>query len=152
MTSVTARSEHRSQQRSTARELLKHPFITRARSTSRLVELVDRYQAHKARHPSKSSSPSKTLNKQAAGMGDTMLANETIRSEWNFDDTIRGTVKGMPVELDLEEMSDDDEWDLKNQEVDVEEGSAWGTSRVRHSGVMAGSVKNVSIYAQRRPS
>ena len=85
-------------------------------------------------------------------MGDTMLANGTIRSEWNFDDTIRGTVKGMPVELDLEEMSDDDEWDLKNQEVDVEEGSAWGTSRVRHSGVMAGSVKNVSIYAQRRPS
>jgi len=85
-------------------------------------------------------------------MGDTMLANGTIRSEWNFDDTIRGTVKGMPVELDLEEMSDDDEWDLKNQEVDVEEGSAWGTSRVRHSWMMAGSVRNVSICAQGVPS
>lgn len=73
-----------------------------------------------------------------------MLVNATIKSEWNFDDTIRGTIKGVPVELDLDDMSDDEEWDLKDQEVDVEEGSAWGTSRVRHSDVLTGSTLNVS--------
>lgn len=65
--------------------------------------------------------------------------NGTMRSEWNFDETIRGTVKGVPVELDLDEMSDE-EWDLQDQEVVID--PAEGTTRVRTS-VMAGNL-NVS--------
>ena len=65
-----------------------------------------------------------------------MIANGTMRSEWNFDETIKLTMKGVPVELDLDEMSDDDEeWELKDREVNIDEGSAWGTTRVRESGV-----------------
>jgi len=72
-----------------------------------------------------------------------MVANDTMKSEWNFDETIKLTMKGVPVELDLEEMSDDDEeWELRDKEVNIEEGSAWGTTRVRESGV--GSTINVS--------
>lgn len=47
----------------------------------------------------------------------------------------------MPVELDLEDMSDDEEWELKDQEVVVgdDEGEGWGGTRVRTSHVMSGS-------------
>ena len=63
-----------------------------------------------------------------------MIANGTMRSEWNFDETIKLTMKGVPVELDLDEMSDDDEeWELKDREVNIDEGSAWGTTRVREN-------------------
>lgn len=134
------------EQRSTARELLKHPFIRNARSTPRLVELIERHRAFKSRNPSKPSTPSKTLNRQAAGFGLTMVNNGTMRSEWNFDETIRGTVRGVPVELDLEDMSDEEEWDLKDQEVmiGVEEGEGWGTTRIRTSHVMSASTLNGS--------
>lgn len=125
--------------RSTARDLLKHPFIRSARSTPRLVELVERYRAYKSKNPSKPSTPSKTLNRQAAGFGLTMVNNGTMKSEWNFDDTIRGTVRGVPVELDLDDMSDDEEWEFKDQEVivgDGQDGEGWGTTKIRNS-VMA---------------
>ena len=72
-----------------------------------------------------------------------MLAQGTMKSEWNFDETIKLTMKGVPVELDLDDMSDDDEeWELRDKEVNIEAGSAWGTTRVRESGV--GSTINVS--------
>ena len=35
-------------QRPTAKELLRHPFIRRARKTSYLIDLIDRYQKWKA--------------------------------------------------------------------------------------------------------
>ena len=122
-------------QRATAKQLLSHPFILKARSTSRLVELIDRYRSYRARHPPKQSTPSKTLNRQAAGPDGMTLMGEqtgTMRSEWNFDETIRGTFKGVPIELDLEEMSDDEEWDLRHEEVivDPSEGRGLGTTRV----------------------
>lgn len=69
------------------------------------------------------------------GNGD---ANGTIRSEWNFDDTIRGTIKGMPVNLNLDDMDDEDEedeqWDLEDEEVSI-----WdGTTRIREGTVVDG--------------
>ena len=111
-------------QRSTAKDLLQHKFIRSARSTSRLVELVTRYNAFRARSPAKKTTPSKTLSRQAGGGFGTITAG-TLKSEWNFDETIRMTMKGAPVELDLAELSDDDEWDM---------GSRSGTARVRESG------------------
>ena len=35
----------------------------------------------------------------------------TMRSEWNFDDTIRGTMRGGQVQLDLAKLSEDDDDD-----------------------------------------
>ena len=64
-------------------------------------------------------------------------AGGTMKSEWDFDETIRGTIRGMPVELDLEELTDE-EWDLE-REVGVESG---GTARRRS--VLEGSTLNVS--------
>lgn len=49
-----------------------------------------------------------------------------MKSEWNFDETIRGTVKGVPVELDLDEMSDDEDW------VQSDAMREWGTARGHH--------------------
>ncbi|ORX34920.1 kinase-like domain-containing protein [Kockovaella imperatae] len=109
--------------RATAKDLLQHKFIRSARSTSRLVELVTRYNAFRVQSPAKKSTPSKTLSKQAGGGDYGTITPGTIKSEWNFDETIRMTVRGAPVELDLTSMSDDDdEWDLA-------EGS--GTARVK---------------------
>ncbi|WVO13581.1 hypothetical protein L204_101202 [Cryptococcus depauperatus] len=93
--------------RATAKELLQHPFITSALSTSSLITLVSRYQkivSSEARKPS--SAPSTTLNKLAAGFGLTIdgsgRAIGEVGDEWNFDETIRGTVRGVPVKLNLE--------------------------------------------------
>lgn len=62
-----------------------------------------------------------------------------MRSEWNFDDTIRGTVKGVPIALDLAEIEEDEEeeaWDLEDKDKDQQEDdeeAEWldGTTRVR---------------------
>ncbi|EIW73407.1 STE/STE20/YSK protein kinase [Tremella mesenterica] len=102
--------------RATAKELLQHKFIRSAPRTSHLAKLVERYQVYKANSPRKSTTISQTLTRQAAGHdGTTMIGNETMRSEWNFDETIRGTVRGVPVTLDLAEM-EDDEWDLNEED------------------------------------
>ncbi|WRT63383.1 uncharacterized protein IL334_000288 [Kwoniella shivajii] len=131
--------------RATAKELLRHPFITSARSTSHLVPLVERYQAFKARSPGKSSTPSKTLNKLAAGLGGlTIGPGGTMKSEWNFDETIRGTIKGVPVELDLENLQED-EWDYDDEDENKIEQveSTWGTVRERDD-IMKASTLNGS--------
>ena len=130
-------------QRATARELLQHRFIRGARRTSHLVELVDRYQSWKSKQkPSKNNSPSKTLNRQAGGYDAATITNGTVRSEWNFDDTIRGTIAGMPVELDLGALDDDEEeWDLENEEVEV-----WdGTTRIRQGSVIGGDLNTLNV-------
>lgn len=41
-----------------------------------------------------------------------------MKSEWNFDDTIRGTIKGAPVSLDMEEFEVPTDW--ANVQVEVE--------------------------------
>lgn len=45
----------------------------------------------------------------------------TMRSEWNFDDTIRGTIKGAPVSLDMEEFEVPIDW--ASVQVEVGEGT-----------------------------
>ncbi|WVQ85148.1 hypothetical protein IAT38_007313 [Cryptococcus sp. DSM 104549] len=126
--------------RATAKELLQHRFIRSARRTSDLIPLVRRYQSFKARSPSpKSSAPSKTLNRLAAGLAGLTIdgsgaAGGTMGSEWNFDETIRGTARGVPVLLNLEEMEDED-WDLEAEGA----GGTWdGTVRENGTGAGAG--------------
>ncbi|WWD06048.1 hypothetical protein V865_004133 [Kwoniella europaea PYCC6329] len=131
--------------RATAKELLQHPFITSARSTSHLVPLIERYQALRARSPDKkSNSPSKTLNKLAAGLGNlTIGPGGTMRSEWNFDETIKGTVKGVPVSLDLEDLEDDNEWDYQDEDGD---GDGWeGTVREREDLLRASTLNGSDL-------
>ncbi|WVF66496.1 hypothetical protein IAT40_001236 [Kwoniella sp. CBS 6097] len=114
--------------RATARDLLQHRFIRSAKRTSDLVPLIERYQSHRARSPGKPSTPSKTLNKLAAGLGGlTLNDNGTMKSEWNFDETIRGTIKGVAVHLDMDDMDDTDE----DGEWDLPEDENWGTVRER---------------------
>ncbi|WWC57774.1 uncharacterized protein I303_100309 [Kwoniella dejecticola CBS 10117] len=128
--------------RATAKELLQHPFITSARSTSTLIPLIQRYQALRARSPSKSNSPSRTLNKIAAGLGNlTIGPGGTMKSEWNFDETIKGTIKGVPVNLDLGDM-DDDEWDYQDEE---EEDGTWGTVREREELLRASTLNGSDL-------
>lgn len=121
----------------TARELLQHRFIRNARRPGHLVELVQRYETWKAKQKSSrsKSSPSKTLARQAGGFdANTLNGSGTVRSEWNFDETIRGTVKGVPVNLDLDDMEEEDEeeWDYQNEPFEI-----WdGTTRVRGDSVL----------------
>lgn len=81
------------------------------------------------------------MARQAGGYdGNTITANGngTVRSEWNFDDTIRGTINGVPINLNLDDMEDeeeeDEEWELKDAEVEV-----WdGTTRIRGDSLING--------------
>ncbi|KAI9634328.1 kinase-like domain-containing protein [Dioszegia hungarica] len=100
--------------RATARELLNHPFIRGARSTRHLQDLISRHAGFRAAQPKARSTPSKTLTRQAMGSSGLTIngppgAGEM--GEWNFDETIRGTMKGMKVNLDLAglEIGDSDE-------------------------------------------
>jgi hypothetical protein len=105
---------------------------------------VNRYQSWKAKQkPSKNNSPSKTLSRQAGNYdASTVVGNGTVRSEWNFDDTIRGTIAGMPIELDLGALDDEEEeWDLENEEVEV-----WdGTTRIRSGSVIGGDLNTLNV-------
>ncbi|WWD22878.1 hypothetical protein CI109_107373 [Kwoniella shandongensis] len=129
------------QDRATAKDLLQHKFIRSARRTSDLIPLVERYHAFRARSPGKTATPSKTLNKLAAGLGGmTLNVNGTMKSEWNFDETIRGTMKGVPIQLDLDQMDEDDEesWDLQ-------EDGGWGTVREREDLLRAATLNGSDL-------
>ena len=71
-----------------------------------------------------------------------MMGNGTMRSEWNFDETIRGTIKGVPLQLDLAQM-EDDEWDLEEEEAE-DENEEWAPTR-RHGSVLDATTINVSV-------
>lgn len=135
--------------RATARDLLQHPFIVNAPSTKHLQKLIERYQSFKSRSPSrKQAIPSQSINKQAMGYdGMTLKGNGTMRSEWNFDETIRGTMKGVPVELDLETMEEDDEWDLED-----EHAARLGTTRIAIMEAPTLNGSQVSLPTLERPS
>lgn len=53
-----------------------------------------------------------------------------MESEWNFDETIRGTVTGVPVNLNLEDMDkgfededeEEDDWNVKVAEIETWDG------------------------------
>lgn len=80
-------------QRATAKALLQHPFITSAKPTTELGGLIQRYAAYRQANL-KASGPAPDHSGTVAGTVGGM--------EWDFDETIRGTVKGMPIHLDLE--------------------------------------------------
>lgn len=53
-------------------------------------------------------------------------------AEWNFAETIRGTVKGIPVNLDLAGLEiGEDEWEVDAHEEEEEEEVPWASVRVR---------------------
>ncbi|RSH89583.1 hypothetical protein EHS25_002134 [Saitozyma podzolica] len=130
--------------RATAKELLNHRFIRSARSTRSLVELIERHRAYRARNPAKQTTPSKTLNRQAMGITGGTVNGNTIRSEWNFDETIRGTVRGAQIQLDLAALSDeeDDGFDF-DDDADDDERAPWASS-VGVGSVLAGETLNAS--------
>ncbi len=43
-----------------------------------------------------------------------------MRSEWNFDETLRGTMRGGQIQLDLAGLSDDDDEDEDEDDEDAE--------------------------------
>jgi serine/threonine-protein kinase 24/25/MST4 len=89
------------QKRPLAKDLLRHPFITSAPRTSVLVDLVERYrdfQEQKAK-PGSATQDYKTV----------MATGGPVQTEWDFDETIRGTIKGVPVKFDLGDFDDDEE-------------------------------------------
>lgn len=98
-------------QRPTAKDLLQHPFIVSARRTSHLVDLVQRY--HKFQKQKSKSATASTQDYK------TVVAEGTVRTEWDFDETIRGTIKGVPVNFDLDS--------LKEEETEAEASPATAT-------------------------
>ncbi|KAH9482647.1 Serine/threonine-protein kinase 26 [Psilocybe cubensis] len=103
--------------RPSANELLQHRFIRTAKKTSYLTELIERYQDFRARSPAKNQ-----VNHTSFRANPTWNANDTMRSDWNFDTvktmsalgTFRGTINdlsmppGMVAEDDDESLYDAD--------------------------------------------
>lgn len=120
----------------TARDLLQHPFIRSARSTAHLTSLIERHRLFRQQQGRIKSTPSRTLARQAMGSsGLTISGSSTMRSEWNFDETIRGTVKGVPLNLDLAGLSleSDEEWEAGSgaDEDEDEDEIPWESVRVQ---------------------
>ncbi|EDR12412.1 Ste20-like serine/threonine kinase [Laccaria bicolor S238N-H82] len=66
--------------RPSANELLEHRFIRNAKKTSHLTELIERYQDYRARTPAKGQAHHPSVRNTL-----TWDANDTMRSDWNFD-------------------------------------------------------------------
>lgn len=116
-------------QRPSASELLQHRFIRTARKTSYLTELIERYQDYRARTPAKGTQ----ANHASVRSNATWDANDTMRSDWNFDTvksmaamgTFRATINdlnppnGMILEDDDEEFYDNDGHDQDSFDTDA---------------------------------
>lgn len=79
--------------RPTAKELLRFPFIRKAKKTSYLMDLIEKYKRWKAAGGGQSDSDSETSDSDESKMNDTW---KSLR--WDL-----GTVKGNPGVLDLRE-------------------------------------------------
>ena len=123
--------------RATAKQLLQHRFIRSAKKTTDLIPLITRYQSYKSSHSSSkpNTTPSKTLNRLAAGLGGLTIDGNgygqgAMGSEWNFDETIMSTTRGVPINLNLEDMDEgfdedegEDDWDAKMAEMERWDGT-----------------------------
>ncbi|KIR62602.1 STE/STE20/YSK protein kinase [Cryptococcus bacillisporus CA1873] len=150
------------QDRATAKQLLQHRFIRSAKKTTDLIPLITRYQSYKSSHPSSklNFTPSKTLNRLAAGLGGLTIDGKgygqgTMENEWNFDETIRGTVTGVPVNLNLEDMDkgfededeEEDDWNVKVAEVETWDGSVKeNAGDLLVEGKLAGSEMSLPVF------
>ncbi|KAE8540535.1 hypothetical protein D1P53_003484 [Cryptococcus gattii VGV] len=148
--------------RATAKQLLQHRFIRSAKKTTDLIPLITRYQSYKSSHPSSkpNTTPSKTLNRLAAGLGGLTIDGKgygqgTMESEWNFDETIRGTARGVPVNLNLEDMDkgfededdEEDDWNVKLAEVEKWDGSVKeNAGDLLLEGKLAGSEMSLPVF------
>ncbi|OXG89179.1 STE/STE20/YSK protein kinase [Cryptococcus neoformans A2-102-5] len=150
--------------RATAKQLLQHRFIRSAKKTTDLIPLITRYQSYKSSHPSSkpNAAPSKTLNRLAEGLGGLTIDGNgygqgTMGSEWNFDETIRGTARGIPVNLNLEDMDEgfededghgsEDAWDAKVAEMEMWDGTVKeNAGDLLVAGTSAGSEMSLPMF------
>lgn len=150
--------------RATAKQLLQYRFIRSAKKTTDLIPLITRYQNYKSSHPSSkpNAAPSKTLNRLAAGLGGLTIDGNgygqgTMGSEWNFDETIRGTARGIPVNLNLEDMDEgfededghgsEDAWDAKVAEMEMWDGTVKeNAGDLLVAGTSAGSEMSLPMF------
>ena len=111
--------------RPSANELLQHKFIRTAKRTSYLTELIERHQDYRARSP-----PKGQVNHASVRSTATWDTNNTMRSDWNFDNTIRtmsalGSIRGAYNDLSMPPgmVAEDDEYDSDNQD-SIDTGAA----------------------------
>jgi serine/threonine-protein kinase 24/25/MST4 len=95
---IAACLEKDPQKRATAKALLQHPFIKSARKTSDLAQLVRRYVTFRQQHTNAPAAPDHNT-----------IMKATVKSTWDFDETIRGTIKGAPIALDLGVLQEEQE-------------------------------------------
>ncbi|KAF8974563.1 STE/STE20/YSK protein kinase [Flammula alnicola] len=115
------------QLRPSANELLQHRFIRGAKKTSYLTELIERYQDYRARSPPKGGQ----VNHASVRSNATWDANNTMRSDWNFD-TVRtisalGTFRGTINDLSLPPgmvAEDDESFDDVDGQDSIDTGAA----------------------------
>lgn len=60
------------------------------------MDLVNRYQTFRLQH-----------SKSSASVPENNTVVGTVGANWDFDETIRGTIKGAPVEFDLGKLEED---------------------------------------------
>lgn len=82
---------------------MQHPFIRGAQGD--LLSLVQRREQYRAKQPTKAPLAAEVSRLQQLASN---TLPGTVRSEWNFADTIRGTVKGTSVSYDLDDIEDDE--------------------------------------------
>lgn len=123
-------------QRPSAKDLLQHRFIKSARRTQILSELVERYQEHRIRSPSRGS-PSPKLATVLGG-------NDSMRSDWSFG-TVAGAGGTLRVGKDgtigfAEEGEDEDDEEWEANEAGADYG---GSAPTRRRGEEDGSERSV---------
>ncbi|KAF3942097.1 PAK-2p27 [Dactylella cylindrospora] len=76
-------------ERPTARDLLKHPFVRRAKKTTYLTELIERHERWAIEHPSGSNDEDEEME------DDPVLKEEEPEDQWDFGTVrpVRGTTK-----------------------------------------------------------
>ena len=89
-------------QRPTAKELIRHPFIKKAKRNNHLMDLIDRYKKWRLTHSNESDSESESDSDQQ---------NNSDDSDWNM------TVKGSTTPY-IEQLNDNDN-SLDNNRIEV---------------------------------
>lgn len=112
--------------RPSANELLQHRFIRTAKKTSYLTELIEKYQDYRSRSP-----PKGQVNHASVRSNATWDANNTMRSDWNFDTiktisalgTFRGTINDLSLPPGMVAEDDESFEDVDGQE-SIDTGAA----------------------------
>jgi len=129
-------------QRPSANELLQHRFIRTAKKTSYLTELIEKYQDYRSRSP-----PKGQVNHASIRSNATWDANNTMRSDWNFDTiktisalgTFRGTINDLSLPPGM--VAEDDE---SFDDIDGQDSIDTGAATKGSDPILANGSGNVS--------